>query len=223
MANLCNRISQAAKTVWKNTTLEPVLLMFSFGWAIEFGVRVQTNLLMWKVCHVELEYNETICDNLSEGDNDQYQSQVQRRVNDFQMVSFENKVLSCPQDLDQVCFVFQLESWIARVPTLVYSLFAGSLSDDFGRKPLIIFPILGTIIGIVFKIVNFAFIESLPTQFFYITDSWWNFFGGNPIYYLGIYGYGATITNPEQRVKLLARFDSMDLIGTVLGKQIHIL
>ncbi len=74
------------KTFLRSLTLEPMILMFSFAWAIEYGVQLQTNLLMWKVCHVEYKINETICDNLSDGDNDDYQSRVQKRVNDFQMV-----------------------------------------------------------------------------------------------------------------------------------------
>ena len=100
----------------------------------------------------------------------------------------------------------------------MFSLFAGSLSDDFGRKPLIIFPIAGTLIGTIFKLINYGFIHQLPTEFFFATDSWCHFFGGGPIYYLGVYGYGAMVAEPQNRVKLMARYDAMELVGSVLGK-----
>ena len=42
--------------------------------------------------------------------------------------------------------------WIGSGPGLIFALFAGALSDDFGRKPLLIFPILGDILsGVVGK------------------------------------------------------------------------
>ena len=72
------------------------------------------------------------------------------------------------------------------VPSVFYSFFAGSLSDDYGRKPLIILPTFGVVIGMILSIINYSFIETLPIEFFYISGpAWWMFLGGNAVYYLG--------------------------------------
>ena len=36
------------------------------------------------------------------------------------------------------------QSWLDSGPSLFYVFFAGAISDHFGRKPLIFFPLLGT-------------------------------------------------------------------------------
>ena len=41
--------------------------------------------------------------------------------------------------------------------------------------------------------------------------------GGSSVYYLGTYGYGASISEDNQRAKVLARFDAMELLGLVAG------
>jgi hypothetical protein len=37
------------------------------GWSIIFGAEITTNLLMWKICHLKLDYSSEICANLSAG------------------------------------------------------------------------------------------------------------------------------------------------------------
>ena len=104
------------------------------------------------------------------------------------------------------------------IPTIIYSFFAGSLSDDFGRKSLIMLPTIGSIIGTIFSLINYTFIEKLSIDFFYITGAfWWSILGGSSIYYLGIYGFGASITNTDNRAKIIGRFDAMKILGTILG------
>ena len=110
------------------------------------------------------------------------------------------------------------------IPTIIYSFFAGALSDDYGRKPLIILPALGSIIGTLLSILNYVFIETFPLEFFYFCGPfWWSFLGGNSVYYMGVYGFGASITTPENRAKTLARFDAMETLGFVLGTSKSIL
>ena len=115
-------------------------------------------------------------------------------------------------------FHFQFGQFMTTIPTIIYSFFAGSLSDDYGRKPLIILPTFGVVIGMFLSIVNYEFIDTLPIEFFYISGScWWFFLGGNAVYYLGVYGFGASITNDENRALTLARFDAMETLGLVFG------
>jgi MFS family permease len=38
--------------------------------------------------------------------------------------------------------------WISTVPMVFFALIAGALSDEFGRKPLILFPMIGSMVEI---------------------------------------------------------------------------
>ncbi len=57
----------------------------------------------------------------------------------------------------------------------------------------------GLLVGNVSSIVNWAFLEILPLEFFYL-EQFWAFFGGLPVYQLGVYGYGSSHTkDPTDR------------------------
>jgi hypothetical protein len=68
-----------------------------------------------------------------------------------------------------------------------------ALSDEFGRKPLILLPLVGLLLGYLLNTVHVVFVDRLPVEFI-LTDSVAAFFGGMPIYYLGIYSYCTSAT-----------------------------
>ena len=79
-------------------------------------------------------------------------------------------------------------------------------------------PLLGSAFGTFFSLINYIWIRELPTEFFFITgDFWYSVLGGNPVYYLGTYGYGASISKEAKRASLLARYDAMELLGLMAG------
>ena len=95
--------------------------------------------------------------------------------------------------------------WLCTVPTALYSLIGGSLSDDFGkRKPLIYMPLLGGLLAVIMDLFIYIFIDQLPVEIYYATTSY-HFLGGSPIYYMGVYGFGATITSAAERAERLAK------------------
>ena len=102
-------------------TLEPLMFIRAFGQLIVNGAQITTDLLLWKICHIELEYSEDICGNLT--DYQTIKDEVQRQANDIQMVT----------------------GWLRSGPALIYTLFAGSLADDFGFKPFILLPCIGNV------------------------------------------------------------------------------
>ncbi len=51
------------------------------------------------------------------------------------------------------------DKWVSTVPSFIYAIFAGALSDKYGRKPLILMPVFGNIIGGIFSVLNYAFIR----------------------------------------------------------------
>ena len=84
------------------------------------------------------------------------------------------------------------------------------------EKPLILFPMFGGVIDSLLYIVNYEFIESLPTEFIYVIVMY-NVLGGMPCYYLGIYSYAADISSDKERSSRLARMDGIEMIGTLIG------
>lgn len=99
---------------------------------------------------------------------------------------------------------------------MVFSVLAGALSDKFGRKPLLIFPILGNVLAKSTGLINYAFISDLPLEFFYL-DNLGSFFGGYAVYYLGTYSYLTCVTRPTERAHRLARADGVEFVGSIIG------
>lgn len=108
-------------TFIKGITLEPTVFALQFGRFIVEGAQVQTDLLLWKICHLELNYTEEICDHLTANENDAINNIVQEKANNFLM----------------------LVEWLTSGPALIFSFFAGSLADDYGCKVFIVLPLLG--------------------------------------------------------------------------------
>ena len=76
----------------------------------------------------------------------------------------------------------------------MYSLFVGGLVDKHGHMKLLsLLPIFGVFLSDIVELINYAFINQLPLGFFYAKETLIGIFGGEPVYYLGIYGYGAAV------------------------------
>ena len=68
-------------------SLEPVVFLVQFGRFGLEGVQIQTDLLIWKICHLELNYIESVCSNLTLDQYDDINNEIQTRANDFLMIS----------------------------------------------------------------------------------------------------------------------------------------
>jgi MFS family permease len=187
-------LSKVISDTLKTITIEPVIFLFQLGSFILSGAQIPTNVLIYKICHIELNYTNDICDNLGDDSNKLIQEEVQVQTNNFQMNA----------------------QWITSVPGILFSLYAGPLSDKFGRKPLLMFPIVGYIFSAIGGMINYSFLNTLPLEFFYI-ETLPAFFGGLVVYYLGMYGYGASVSEPEERAHRIARLDGTETLATVAG------
>ena len=76
-------------------------------------------------------------------------------------------------------------------------IFVGALVDRYGVRPFLLLILFGRLVTDIGILINFAFIEQLPLQFFYI-ETLPSFFGGHPMYYLGkLCNYRTLIQNRE--------------------------
>ena len=188
--NLSKGISETLQTI----TIEPVIFLFSLGTFILSGAQIPTNILIYKICYIELNHTKDTCEHLGDDSNELIQEEVQVLTNNFQMNA----------------------QWITSIPGILFSLYAGPLSDKFGRKPLLMFPIVGYFFSAIGGIINYMFLETLPLEFFYI-ETLPAFFGGLVVYYLGMYGYGASVSEPEERAHRIARLDGTETLATIAG------
>ena len=109
-----------------------------------------------------------------------------------------------------------VSGWIESTPALVYSLFAGSLADEFGYKPFLLGPLIGMLISDVAMLLNCIFIDVWPLEIFYFERAW-AIFGGGAVFYLGGYGYGTSVTEPNSRASTLGRIDGFEVMGNIFG------
>ena len=59
-------------------TLEPTVFLQLFGVEIVRGAQITTDLLIWKICHIKLNYSEVTCANLTNEGRDKYsQSKIE--------------------------------------------------------------------------------------------------------------------------------------------------
>ena len=92
------------KNLASSITLEPPLALMGFGEGQIFaGGQIQHDLLLWKICHIEFNYTEAICANLTLDEYDSINDQVQEKANNFLMI----------------------QDWLQSVPSLIWCLIAG--------------------------------------------------------------------------------------------------
>ena len=108
---------------------------------------------------------------------------------------------------------------MTQVPTVVYALLAGSLSDKYGRGLLLICPIIGQILEGVALLVNKIWFTSLPLEALWLAHVY-DVMGGSAVWYLGVYSFAADITSPEDRASRMARFDGFEQVAYVVGNSL---
>jgi hypothetical protein len=114
-----------------------MILLSSLSYGIMWGVPIQTNLQLWKVCHIEMGHNDTVCKDMNTYPYETVKNEVQIFSNDFSIT----------------------DKWVSTVPAFIYVIFAGALSDRYGRRPLLLLPLFGNVLSGVFSVINFAFIR----------------------------------------------------------------
>ena len=105
---------------------------------------------------------------------------------------------------------------MTQIPTVIYALLAGSLSDKFGRWPLLVMPIIGQILEGAALLVNKIWFAELPLEALWLANIY-DFVGGGAVWYLGLYSFAADITTVDERSSRMARFDGFEQTAYVIG------
>ena len=121
-------------------SLEPVFLLFSLNSGL---IRISSQgLYLDKACLVNLNYTEDICCNIH--NHTEIQKVTQKYVSEIQGYN----------------------GMLQSAPAIIFTLFAGPMSDTYGRKPLIICALFGYfVLNLVFLINSIWFYELKVTIF----------------------------------------------------------
>jgi len=111
------------------------------------------------------------------------------------------------------------EGVMMSVPAIVFSLFAGSYSDQVGRRPLLAIPFLGNIFSYLCILINLYWWDQLPAEFL-LTSGIAGLSGGYVCLNIGLYSYIADTTLPDKRTCRMSFLNGIFSLGFVLGVQL---
>ena len=145
--NLMQFLKKLVKDVYKNTTIEPVVLILSLMWG--FSYLSGSQLYVDKMCRVNLVQegiinateSKEICDNI--WNYKTLQTENQKRVTRLQTLS------KC----------------IQAIPPLIYALVAGPWCDKHGRKPLILVSLFGYVLSSTIFVINVIWYHELKAEY----------------------------------------------------------
>lgn len=174
------RVKKKLTHIREVITVEPII--GSYIMASILCAPMLVNLEFEKSCRVNLNLNDTVCENILSGNIDNI-----THVNDEIQILISN-----------------MHSWqqpVQSVMPLILVLFLGSFSDRHKwRKPFLIMPIFGEFFSVIGCILCVVFMRSWPLEaqgvFQTVVPS---FFGGQTMIVMAVYAYIADVSSVEMR------------------------
>lgn len=186
-------------------SIEPVVLC----WLLPSCILIvaMENLNLEKSCRVNLQLSEEICENMINKTINNINCadvDVTKVPSNFTNATEELTFNVCKAETDSqklLSVVFGLRSPISAVFPLIIVLFAGGWSDKKGiRKPLVLLPILGELIGAIVLLISSIFMNEIPMEVPAFSERVIpSLFGGQTLMLMGIYSYLTGITTEENR------------------------
>ena len=169
--------------------VKPVMMIYGLQLAITGPVSDQ--LWINRTCNVNLGYNVSICEDLSNHKN--FSDEVQKQVTQYKVIG----------------------SYIENVPQIVLTLYLGPLSDR-GRKLLMYIPFLGHLISGGFYL-TFIYFNQWPAQYLWIANIY-VLFGGYAVLQIAMYGYIGDVTTERDRTTLMSILQGIGIAIIPLAK-----
>jgi len=198
--NYIKKIREIALKVVTNITVEPVIFFYAIG----FGITtiISPSLYFDKICKVgspifgdrNKTWNDTVCDNLDNGNYSEEQEYVQKTYSTIHTVTMLLKV----------------------IPPIIFSLFVGPWSDKFGRRNLIILPLTGYIAYNLWFLINVIYFDELIAEYLMLeVFQYWP--GGYMCLFMGSYSLISDHSSKESRTTRIAIFDFTFLGAMSIG------
>ncbi|XP_043225257.1 solute carrier family 46 member 3-like isoform X1 [Amphibalanus amphitrite] len=169
-------------------------LVFTVTLAGTLIMATSQNLLMDRVCSVDLGLNDTVCANITQPEYKEYENHVQTIAN--RLVLYKNL--------------------IELVPGVLFALFMGSWSDMHGRKLPLLLPMAGSVVTCAVYIV-FSIVTSMPAKYLLVASVPTALTGGNTIFLMAAFSYVGDITGQENRTARLGVLDVCFLGPLAIG------
>lgn len=176
------------------TEIPVVLLFFSFMVCDP----VNTNFIIYRTCYVSLGHNQSDCAKLGSKDRDNATQDLEKVVEPYANI------------------IMMTQSLITQIVPALLCLFIGPWSDKRGRKPVLIFNLIGFTIASIAQIIV-TLIPSLSPWYLLSTSITTILFGGFAPFLMTILCYITDITTEEGRGFRIGLFEAVLVFGMLLG------
>ncbi|CAO1411836.1 unnamed protein product [Diamesa hyperborea] len=218
-------VKSLVRKLFSAITVEPFVL----AWVLPSCLLIvaMENLNLEKACRVNLRLGNEVCENMiNKTINDINCADYSEVISNSSSVVFNETINHLNELTKSVCeaetesqkllsVVFGIRAPIAAIFPLIIVLFAGGWSDKKRiRKPLVLMPIVGELIGCLVLLMSSIFMDEIPMQVpAYSERIAPSVFGGQTLMLMGIYSYLSEITSEENRT---FRFGCLTVFFTLI-------
>lgn len=187
--------------IFQLITIEPVVFFYAVGYSITMVV--SPGLYLEKICtpgsvifgNGSSDLNLTTCKKFDDGNHTDLQDYIQKTNAEIQLVTM----------------------FVKGIPPIIFALFVGPWSDKFGRKFLIMFPLLGYVGYNLWFLTNVLLYDKMYVEFLMLeVIQFW--FGGYMCFFLGVYSYISDTSNEKTRTVRIALLDFVFYSGLAAGE-----
>ncbi|CAK1552498.1 unnamed protein product [Leptosia nina] len=157
-----------------------------------------SNILLYRTCLHSCNHNETECQVFLSPVKNNGSQQLEEEVQKY------------------AAFVSMVRTIIESLAPAVLSLFLGVWSDTYGRKPLVVWPLLGMSISSGLVVV-YSMMDNLGPWWFILTVIPMSMSGGFTALFTGAFCYLSDITSKEKRSLRMTIVEASVSVGSVIG------
>ncbi len=176
-------------------TVEPILLVFMFAQFLSYSMFQQ--LLHSMACDSNPDCRNRSLNGTSGGCNTPSEVEKQVQTDTSHWLLYVNLALG--------------------LPSIVFSLLYGSISDQMGRKLFIFLPAFGALLNtaIILEVVYLK--DDLPFYLFIVGSFTCGIYGSYPVLNFAVYSYTSDVTSHSGRTRHIGVLESMTYLGATLS------